>query len=177
VWAGSLVMGQRWAGRLLWLPVAAPRVAEAPAPQGTRYTTRDGDLLDWVAWRFYGRTADTVAAVLAANPGLAEWGPVLPGGLVVWLPEVPATAAAAAADLWQGIPEPSPQGASYTSREGDALDWVLWRHYGAAAGALETVLAANPGLAELGPLLPHGRVVVLPPLSRAVDEQPTRLWN
>jgi len=178
MWAGSVVLGQRWAGRLVWLPLAAPRRAETPPAPGTYYTTRAGDLLDWIAWRFYGRTQGTVAVVLAANPGLAEWRPVLPGGLVVLLPPV-AAEPDTVAGLWQGVSEPAanvPE-ALLTTREGDTLDWLCWRHYGAAAGAVETVLAANPGLGAWGPLLPQGVPVRLPPLPAAVEAQPPRLWD
>ncbi|EES5579807.1 phage tail protein, partial [Escherichia coli] len=37
-----------------------------------------GDTLDAICVRYYGRTEGVVEAVLAANPGLAELGVVLP---------------------------------------------------------------------------------------------------
>ncbi|HGC2431299.1 tail protein X, partial [Escherichia coli] len=37
-----------------------------------------GDTLDAICVRYYGRTEGVVEAVLAANPGLAELGAVLP---------------------------------------------------------------------------------------------------
>ncbi|WP_207888553.1 tail protein X, partial [Pseudomonas sp. 30_B] len=37
-----------------------------------------------------------------------------------------------------------------------------WRHYGSTAGTVEAVLEANPGLAELGVVLPMGTVVEMP---------------
>ncbi|RKU01830.1 phage tail protein [Burkholderia sp. Nafp2/4-1b] len=46
--------------------------------------------------------------------------------------------------------------------QGDTLDALCWRHYGSTAGTVEAVLEANPGLAELGPVLPMGTVVALP---------------
>ncbi|PWC81242.1 tail protein X [Azospirillum sp. TSH64] len=52
------------------------------------YRTSDGDEVDWICWRHYGRTAGTVEAVLAANPDLADHGPKLPGGLLIELPEL-----------------------------------------------------------------------------------------
>jgi phage tail protein X len=45
-----------------------------------RHTTQDGDMLDEICWRFYGRQAGAVEAVLAANPDLAARGAVYPAG-------------------------------------------------------------------------------------------------
>lgn len=50
------------------------------------YTTVDGDMLDHLCWRHYGQEWDTVEIVLAANPGLAALGPVLPAGVTITLP-------------------------------------------------------------------------------------------
>ncbi|ONF43266.1 phage tail protein [Marinobacter lutaoensis] len=52
-----------------------------------RYRTKDGDVLDAVCLAWYGRARGVVEAVLAANPGLAERGPVLPAGILIELPE------------------------------------------------------------------------------------------
>ncbi len=54
-----------------------------------QYRTRDGDMLDWICWRHYGRQAGAVEAVLEVNPGLSDAGPILPAGLVIALPELP----------------------------------------------------------------------------------------
>lgn len=48
--------------------------------------------------------------------------------------------------------------------EGDMVDAVCHRHYGRRRGAVEAVLAANPGLAAMGPVLPAGVRIVLPDL-------------
>ena len=48
--------------------------------------------------------------------------------------------------------------------QGDTLDAICWRHYGRTAGVTERVLEANPGLADLGPIIPIGTLVNLPPL-------------
>ena len=53
----------------------------------SNYTCVDGDVLDAICWRFYGRV-DVLWQVLEANPGLAELGAVYPTGLVIKLPEV-----------------------------------------------------------------------------------------
>ena len=55
----------------------------------THYRTKEGDVIDAVCRRFYGREAGAVEAVLEANPGLAELGPVLPAGTVIQLPDLP----------------------------------------------------------------------------------------
>jgi phage tail protein X len=66
----------------------------------------------------------------------------------------------------------------YTTRDGDRLDQVCHLHYGRlqglpapqaartarAQGTVESVLAANPGLAGRGPVLPSGVAIVLPDL-------------
>ncbi len=55
------------------------------------YTTRDNDVLDQVVWRFYGRQDNRlVEIVLEANRGLADYGPEMPAGLTITLPDAPA---------------------------------------------------------------------------------------
>ncbi|MFA5712134.1 tail protein X [Mycolicibacterium sp.] len=66
----------------------------------TEYVTRDGDMLDWICWRHYGRSADAVEAVLEANPGLAVLGPVYAAGLTIVLPDLPPAAEAEIVRLW-----------------------------------------------------------------------------
>ncbi|UUN90378.1 tail protein X [Pseudomonas extremorientalis] len=58
----------------------------------TPVRTIQNDTLDALCWRFYGRTAGVTEAVLEANPGLADHGPILPQGLVVNMPEAQTTA-------------------------------------------------------------------------------------
>ncbi|ETX03579.1 MAG: hypothetical protein ETSY1_46775 (plasmid) [Candidatus Entotheonella factor] len=64
------------------------------------YRTRQDDVLDWVCWKHYGTTAGAVEAVLDANPGLAEHGPILPGNLVITLPELVTPATVTTIKLW-----------------------------------------------------------------------------
>jgi phage tail protein X len=67
----------------------------------TTYITREGDSVDFIAWKFYGSTANQVVeAVLAANRGLADNGPVLPAGLSVTLPEIAAPSKTKGVKLW-----------------------------------------------------------------------------
>lgn len=45
------------------------------------------DTVDLLCWRHYGRTVGVTEAVLGANPGLADYGAILPQGLIVRMPE------------------------------------------------------------------------------------------
>lgn len=65
------------------------------------YTTREGDVLDDVVARYYGDTDNRIVeTVLEANRGLADYGPVIPAGVDIELPERPANAKAALTRLW-----------------------------------------------------------------------------
>jgi phage tail protein X len=67
---------------------------------------------------------------------------------------------------------------SYTTREGDRLDLICWDHYGGTFGFVESVLDANRGLADYGPILPAGVVIVLPEIAVAPSTTPTvRIWD
>lgn len=48
------------------------------------------------------------------------------------------------------------------ARQGDTLDAICWRELGATRGVVEATLELNPGLADLGPVLPEGTPVILP---------------
>jgi phage tail protein X len=67
---------------------------------------------------------------------------------------------------------------SYKTSQGDTLDFICWKIYGQQSGAVEAVLLANPGLADLGEVLPVNTTVILPELEDPVTEiQPIRLWS
>lgn len=59
----------------------------------------------------------------------------------------------------------------------DTVDSLCWRHYGRTQGMTERVLAANPGLADIGPVLPHGLDVELPDIVPAATAQTVQLWD
>lgn len=65
------------------------------------------------------------------------------------------------------------------TQEGDTVDLIAWRYYGRLSGrVVEQVLAANPGLADHGPLLPAGLIVKLPELEEKQDANTgTKLWD
>lgn len=48
------------------------------------------------------------------------------------------------------------------AHQGDTIDLIALRHYGDTT-MVEAILAANPGLARLGTVLPQGTEVHLPP--------------
>lgn len=48
-----------------------------------------GDTVDLICWRYYGRTAGVLEQVIDTNKGLAALGPVLPMGTMITLPEQP----------------------------------------------------------------------------------------
>lgn len=64
------------------------------------YVTQQFDELDAICWRYYGRTQQTVEAVLRANPNLAELMPILPQGLQILLPDLPAPSVSETVRIW-----------------------------------------------------------------------------
>ncbi len=69
---------------------------------------------------------------------------------------------------------------TYTTKDGDVLDAVVHRYFGAAAGIVEQVLEMNRplALADYGPVLPAGLVIQLPEIERKQEERKvTRLWE
>lgn len=67
-----------------------------------------------------------------------------------------------------------------TARQGDKLDLLIWREAGLGAGEIGKVLDANPGLADLGPVLPLGTVVFVPVTNapEATRQRPLiQLWD
>lgn len=65
------------------------------------YRSKDGDTVDVIAWRFYGRQNDLIVErVLEANPGLADYGPTLPEGVRVALPAIDDEQSTESVRLW-----------------------------------------------------------------------------
>lgn len=57
----------------------------------SQYRTKNGDTVDAIAWAYYGRQDNRVVErVIEANLGLADYGPSLPAGVLVVLPELAA---------------------------------------------------------------------------------------
>lgn len=64
------------------------------------------------------------------------------------------------------------------ANQGDTVDAICWRYYGRTAGVTEAALDANPGLADLGPVIPHGTAVTLPDAApQAEQRQVVNLWD
>jgi phage tail protein X len=68
------------------------------------YVTSQFDELDHICWRYYGRTQQTVEAVLLANPGLADMLPILPEGLQILLPDLPEPSTTETVRIWDQLP-------------------------------------------------------------------------
>ncbi len=67
---------------------------------------------------------------------------------------------------------------TYRSKQNDVLDDVVSRFYGDTANRIvEIVLEANPGLADLGPVLPAGVDIELPDRPATAAKTITRLWD
>ena len=64
----------------------------------------------------------------------------------------------------------------YRTRQGDMVDAICKDHYG-NEDLVEQVYDANPGLAELGPVLPIGLGIVLPVITVQTVQAPIRLWG
>lgn len=65
------------------------------------YEASAGDTVAYIAWKFYGSTANRVVEqVLEANRGLADLGETLDAGVVVTLPEIKAPALTQGVRLW-----------------------------------------------------------------------------
>jgi len=53
------------------------------------YRTQEGDTLDRICWKFYGKQSGAVEHVLEANHGLAGKGPIFEAGIALILPDLP----------------------------------------------------------------------------------------
>jgi len=67
----------------------------------------------------------------------------------------------------------------YVTRQNDVLDDVVHRYYGDLDNrAVETVLEANRGLADHGPVLPAGVTIMLPDRVPTQETQELQtLWD
>ncbi|CAI1614095.1 tail protein X [Serratia entomophila] len=59
-----------------------------------------GDTVDAICWRYYGRTQGVVEQVYSLNEGLADAGAILPHGQPVKLPDVTAAPQRETVNLW-----------------------------------------------------------------------------
>lgn len=66
------------------------------------------------------------------------------------------------------------------AQQGDTVDLLCWRHLGSTTGLVEKTLELNPGLAQLGLVLPHGTAVDLPEVSSTTNAAAlatVQLWD
>lgn len=66
------------------------------------------------------------------------------------------------------------------ARQGDTLEALIWRERSLGPADLPAVLAANPGIAALGPILPKGTIVNLPAIAAPavlVRTDVVNLWD
>ena len=67
----------------------------------TEYLTSEGDTADFIAWKYYGtQDGSVVEQLVGANPGLADRGPVLSAGILLYLPEIESVGVTQGVKLW-----------------------------------------------------------------------------
>lgn len=66
----------------------------------TFYRSRTGDMIDSICYHFYGKQAEAVELIYEINRGLANYGPVLPTGLIIELPDLPEAETVKMVKLW-----------------------------------------------------------------------------
>lgn len=65
------------------------------------YRSKDGDMVDRIVWQYYGRQNELIVeTVLSKNPGLADYGPRLPEGVRIALPEIQQEQDTGSVRLW-----------------------------------------------------------------------------
>ena len=65
----------------------------------------------------------------------------------------------------------------YISKDGETLDYIVWRHYGKPDGILEQVLTQNRQLAKYGAILPAGIKITLPDIIQDTNKYKIKLWQ
>ncbi|WP_107759603.1 tail protein X [Dickeya sp. Secpp 1600] len=63
------------------------------------------------------------------------------------------------------------------AHQDDTLDVLCYRYYGRTQDVVETVMQSNPGLADLGPILPHGTAVTLPDMNASGSQESVNIWE
>lgn len=65
------------------------------------YHSKQGDTVDSIAWEIYERQdPGLISGILVANPGLADFGPLLPAGLRLAIPDAPQAEVVVGVRLW-----------------------------------------------------------------------------
>ncbi|WGL95315.1 tail protein X [Arsenophonus nasoniae] len=63
------------------------------------------------------------------------------------------------------------------SLQNDTVDAICWRFYRQTSGQVEQVLRDNPGLADLGAILPAGTVIQLAETATTPTTPRLQLWD
>ena len=67
---------------------------------------------------------------------------------------------------------------TYRTSDGDMVDEIAFRQYGTTTGGIvEQLLAANPGLSDIGTVLPAGLVISLPMIDATAKIAGIVLWD
>ena len=64
------------------------------------YITKDGDVLDFICWKYYGKTSGVLEKVLEANRHLAELGSIFTAGVKIILPDLTQEEETESVKLW-----------------------------------------------------------------------------
>ena len=66
-----------------------------------QYSTKDGDTLDEIAYRYYGNTSNKVVeSIIEANFGITDYPAILPASVLIELPEVTQSTEKQKVKLW-----------------------------------------------------------------------------
>ncbi len=65
----------------------------------------------------------------------------------------------------------------YITKDGETLDYIVWKHYGKTDGILEQVLVINRHLARFDAVLPAGVVITLPEITQPSNNNKIKLWQ
>lgn len=68
-------------------------------------------------------------------------------------------------------------GTAIRTIEGDTADKICWRYFGRTTGVTEQLLQNNPGLAQMGPIIPTGTEIWLPEAVTPPTKQQIQLWD
>ncbi|WP_416261803.1 tail protein X [Gibbsiella quercinecans] len=63
------------------------------------------------------------------------------------------------------------------AQQNDTVDALCQRYYSKTKDVTERVLQNNPGLADKGPILPHGCPVEMPEIVETETAQTLQLWD
>ena len=66
-----------------------------------QYSTKDGDTLDEISYRYYGNTNNKVVEkIIEANFGITDYPAILPAGVLIELPKVTQSTEKQKVKLW-----------------------------------------------------------------------------